>query len=182
MTILGRYSRPPVGLSDLLQLRSNGQLPSEMIAELQPTVDMMSWLLNSTPIESALANIPAGILVASTFNDFGFFVPAGEIWLLRGFSVWGTVAAAETLQFRAACAVPNAASTMPGGWAVLLANATLTSVSGTTAPGINSLDLGGAGIIPLMAGAQVRFGAVTGSVGVTGQLEGYLSFHRLRRT
>lgn len=84
------------GFLGLLGLKNNGQLPPEMIDQLQPIIDQLPFMLLGI---RETAPITAGINVLASSTNYAFpelVVPTNEVWWVHGYSVQLSVPAGQS--------------------------------------------------------------------------------------
>lgn len=94
----------PSGLLGLLQLKQQGQNPSPLREDVQPTTDLTQfWFQNQMRDLTLDFTGPHNTLVATGANGskgFGtIVVPNGELWYIENFSVNANLLAAETCRY-----------------------------------------------------------------------------------
>lgn len=78
----------PAGLLGLLQLKTLGRNPTDMVENYQPTWDVLEWLLASQSIEHAtIGSIAITATGFQAFSPNNLQVPEGEWWWIHDLSV-----------------------------------------------------------------------------------------------
>lgn len=91
----GIINRVPVGLLDLLDMKSRGQTPRELSSWTQAVVDIAP--LYFSDLERAVASVDAGVNAIGLTTSLA--VPQDEIWLVREMSVSTSTGAGEAITF-----------------------------------------------------------------------------------
>lgn len=81
----------PAGLLGLLQLKTLGRNPTDMVENYQPSWDVLEWLLASQSIEhSTIGQISITASGFAAFSPNNLQVPEGEWWWLHDVSLFCT--------------------------------------------------------------------------------------------
>lgn len=91
----GIVNRVPVGLLDLLDMKSRGQTPRELSSQVQAGIDIAP--LYYSDLEEAVAAVDAGVAAIGLTTSLA--VPQDEIWFVRQMSVSTTTGAGEAISF-----------------------------------------------------------------------------------
>jgi len=90
----------PQGLLDFLSIQAGGRYPQHLGENLQPTIDLLNWYIDAQAETVTSGNIAQ---TSAGSANVGFTVPAGEAWLVAGYSVYGLVPALMTKFADAIC-------------------------------------------------------------------------------
>lgn len=85
----GPINRPPIGLLGFLGLKSLGEAPDQLPADVRGIVDLVPWWsLYAWTHQTVTVDVAPGGLVGFQSADLGvgnFVVPPGEVWLVTHF-------------------------------------------------------------------------------------------------
>lgn len=114
---IGPIQLIPPGLTGLLQLKQTGRLPSDLLGDVSPVLELRDWYMQSRQLQDfgLFGVIPATATFASNTNGFkafqvggaAFLVPQGQVWYVEQMTVIAALAAADTIVMAPCIAGPS---------------------------------------------------------------------------
>lgn len=111
----------PPGLLSLLQLKAMGRNPTQLLDQVQPSIELRDWFFQARNFDESVLfpSIPFSntTVAARGFNSFGAtaVVPNGQWWYVTHFFGYGNLLATEGIRLQMALLRPPTGIAMPLG-------------------------------------------------------------------
>lgn len=166
------------GLLGFLQLKNQGRNPHNLSYDLQPHLDIRDWMFSTREVIADVSSVNMATPITVGFKVFTtnpIVVPAGEVWYVTHYSVFGSIdgGGAEDLGLRPAFGGPMTSPSVKGVQ-VIGDRDFLSGVAG----GTRIISVGAHGFF-LPQGHRLGFYVFAGTSAASIDVEGSLRYVRL---